>query len=170
MGLRVFLAPLLDYIIRPCFRRLRLFPDMWRRKHNRRRAVSAVFLSSRHASRGLFSARSVSRLFFIASSSPRLCLLALYALPRLVLSPRVPLLPVILSHFSSSHRFASCLVSSGSPSHRQAGRGGDEIGGGVSSCGLRRAAGGSSLRGRGCLLVLGWRRAAGGCGGVLACL
>lgn len=114
------LPPLLEYIIRPYRRRSCLFPDMWRRKHNRRRAMSATCLSSRHASRVGGASRSSLR----PSSRPsaRLCLLASYV-PRasssypLIISPALPLPVSSAPHGFRClpHPFASLIVSSSRP-------------------------------------------------------
>ena len=89
---------------------------MWRRKHNRRRAVPAACLSSRCASRG----RVVLRLI------PRFALLACLICPRwfhwLIRSS----LPRRLAFFSSAHRLAPFLVSPGSPPHSTSGTGRSE--------------------------------------------
>lgn len=75
---------LLDYIIRPCSRRPRLFPDMWRRKHNRRRAVPSACPRLVIPSRPV-AVRSVSR--FVPRLVPRSALLAcLVCLTALIIS------------------------------------------------------------------------------------
>lgn len=133
-------------IIRPRCRRPCLFPYIWRRKHNRRSSVLAAcpFVLS--------CPWSVSPLdsFFAPSLGPS-CLLASYAHAVLIGSsaPTGSAACLIRSLLLVGSSARPCLVSPGSPSHRQAGRGG-AIGG-------RRFIGGRRL-----LACLGWRRAAGG--------
>lgn len=134
---------------------------MWRRKHNRRRAVSAACsLISSSCLPGLFAARPVSRL------APRPALLAYLICPawshrlirlsshplvpaRLIRSLRVPLLASSRSPLSSAHRLALA-------SYRSAPRCIDKRDGegtqSTACCHRMRMAAGA---GRGCLLVLG---------------
>lgn len=110
--------------------------------------MSVACPSSYHASRGRLAARSVLRSAPRPVSRPVLlaCLIRPCGPHRFIRSP----FPRRLASFSSIHQLALCLVSPGSPSHRQAGRG-DTIG-------ERRTDGG---RGHDCLLA-SWRWTDGG--------
>lgn len=141
------LPPLLAYIIRSCSRRPRLFPDMWRRKHNRRRAVPAAcpLVSSFLSWASCRSLRSSLR-----PSARLACLLHMLSLRfssahHFIRSP----FPRRFASSSSAHRFALCLVSPRSPHGRQAKRGGTI--GGRSPVGGRMAAGVGRMAAAACL-------------------
>lgn len=155
---------------------------MWRRKHNRRRAMSATCLSSRHASRvgggvsflasSLVSPFGPSLLACLVCPSD-LIVLSVYHLTRssparLIRSPRVPLL-------ASSVRLSHRLIGSPLTSYRLAPRIIDKRGGEKmrsSSAGGHRRRMADGGRCRGCLLAsdgVGRSSAVDG-GGRVACL